>query len=350
MAGMTFVPRVAINASSGITDELRDVIASLECSKIVKNALGGGSRVELKLKNGKPLTILAPLLEVRRGASTVIPKYDGAKRTESSAKPSMVLHVDPSEPGNKEFVEFMNLLDDRAKAICVGKLSELETTKLMQKADHLDEVYKTWDHKAKAGYAERNATSPDASDAPLFVRVKIMSRKDSDFHEPANWLVPVKYVDEDGSIKKYADAGELKKGNMKVQAGLEVNCVMKSSEGYSLDVQLRDVLILERLDGDGADNGAATAQMDPGVASFLEKKRKMAAAKASQEDGATPKVAKVEVSGTAAGRSAEAVVPVAPSDSKEMAEDKSAPANGGGGAHHTEKKKAQLSDDDEEDA
>jgi hypothetical protein len=342
MAGMTFVPRVAINSATGITDEVRDIIASLECSKVVKNSLGGGSRVELKLKNGKPLTILAPLLEVRRGASTLIQKYaDGKKTGESGAKPSMVLYLDSAEPGNKDFVEFMNLLDARAKAICVEKLPELETNKMLQKAEHLESVYNTWDKKAKSRYVERNATAADASDAPLYVRVKIMACKGSDYHEPANWLVSVKYVDENGSIKKYADAGELKKGNMKVQAGLEVNCVMKSSEGYALDVQLRDVLILERLDGDSADNGATTAQLDPGVASYLANKRKMAAEKAAQEGGGPAKAPKVAEESDIAGRAAANAATESPK--------KTAPANAGNSSKPSEKKKAQLSDDEDDD-
>ena len=299
MAGtMSFMPRIVINDKSGVTAEVRDIVASLECNKIVKNSLGGGSRVELKLKNGKPITILAPLLDVIRGASTTIPSRPGDTRGgEKSAKPSMVLHVNKTDEGNKAFLELLNLLDERAKAICVEKIAELESNKKLQTAEHLDSVYNTWDKKAKARFIERNETA-NVEDAPLFLRVKIMSRKDSDYQNPANWLVNVKYVDDEGKVRKYEDASELKKGNMKVQAGLEINCVMKSSEGYALDVQLREVLVLESTGGSNAEDETAMAELDPGVAAFLEKKRKLAAEKASTEDaGAVAgagKVAKVD--------------------------------------------------------
>ena len=290
MAGnMTFVPRVVINESRGVTEEVREIVSSLECTKVVKNSLGGGSRVELKLKSGKPLTILAPLLDITRGASTTIPKYEAGKRAgESSAKPSMVLHLDLSKPGNKELKEFLDLLDERSKAICVEKIADLETNKKLQNADHLEASFNAWDKKAKESYMKRNAAieGVKVEDAPLFLRVKIMSRKDSDFHNPANWLVHVKHIDDAGNIKSYEDAGELKKGGMKVQAGLEVNCIMKSSEGYALDVQLREVLILERTGGGDGENAVAMAEMDPGVAAILEKKRKAAAAKAADEANA----------------------------------------------------------------
>lgn len=287
MAGtMTFTPKVVINSKSGLTDEVREAVASIECSKVVKNTLGGGFRVELKMKNGKPFTILAPMLDVHRGASTSIPKYEQGKRVgEGSAKPSMVLYPIRGDPGSDSLIELLNLLDERAKAICVEKITELESNKKLQTPDHIESVYNTWDKKSKARYAMRVAAgeAKEGEELNAFLRVKIMSRKDSDFHDPSNWMLPVKYIDEDGSIKKYKDASELKKGGMKLQVGLELNCVMKSSEGYSLDVQLREALILEH-SGVDAEDDTALAEVDPDVASLLAKKRAAAQAKKDADE------------------------------------------------------------------
>jgi len=119
----------------------------------------------------------------------------------------------------------------------------------------------------------------------MWIRLKIMCKKDSDKSDPKNWLVTVKEIMEDGTVKKHPDASVLKGGNMRIQPGIELSSMMQSAkEGMSCDYQIRDLLIVERLAGTNT-NSEDLAEADPGIAARIASLKRAAAEKASAEAG-----------------------------------------------------------------
>ena len=326
---MGFTPRVVLNASKGVTQDVRDLVNTLKSVKVTAHR--SGHWMDLKLEDGKPLTFLGPVVEVRRGASATITEVIGGEKKEKPTKPTILLYLVKGDAGSNSLGEFLGLVDERVKQLCVDKIKELETKAKNQNAEYVADEFKAWDSRAKKSFANRHqALEADEGDAPIWIRCKIMVRKDSDDQNPANWLVGVKELDDTGSIKKYGDATELKGGNFKVQPSLEISSMMKSNQGFCVDVQVRELLIVERMAGDTPEHDAANALADPTIEAMMMAKRKAAACAKKEADTKKQKTAAPVVEApppSALYDSDEEDVPVAPAASKH-------------------KKTAYLSDDD----
>jgi hypothetical protein len=290
---MGFTPKVVLNDSKGITSDVTAVVDSLKCNKI--NGHRSGHWMDLKLPDGKSLTLLAPIVEVHRGASAIITEMKNGEKIEKPTKPTLLLHLTKGDAGCDSLGQFLTLVDDRVKQLCVDHIKELESKAKNQNAEYVNEEFKPWDSRAKDSFNKKliGGKVGEADDAPMWISCKIMVRKDSDEQDTSNWLVGVKEITEEGTIKKYADASELKKGNMKVQASLEISSMMQSTNkgqvNFRVDLQVREILIVERMEACSQGNETATAEADPKVAEMMKKRKAAAEAKAAKEkDGVAP--------------------------------------------------------------
>ena len=155
-----------------------------------------------------------------------------------------------------------------------------------QTREYVEEEFKGWDARAlksARAKAQKDGKELDDAEAQLWLRLKVMSKKDSSPQDASNWLVRVKEVMEDGSIKIHPDASVLKSGNLRVQPGIELSSIMHTAkEGFVVDYQVRDILILERLAG-VADATDIAIEADPSILDLILRKRKAAEEKKEKE-------------------------------------------------------------------
>ena len=245
-----FEPKVVIGATSVFDDDVRKLVNTLECANVVEFLCG--SRMDLQLADGGPLTILGPVMEVQRGASANILLKDPASGVvkEKLTKPTMQLHFTKGDVPCDTLSKVLDAVDERVKQICVENIKAIEKQSKFQNAEYVDDEFQPWATRAKAAFSRKRKATDEDADAPLWVRCKIQCVEDTSneqAQDAATWTVSVKEVGDDGNVKEHEDASELRKGNMKVRPSLEVASMTKTGLGMCANLLLREVLIVERM-------------------------------------------------------------------------------------------------------
>ena len=260
---------------------VRDTVDGMKAGMAPQTGRGGSKWMPVKGQDGYAVTIQGPFCKITRGVSTELRQASGEM---SDTSPSVALHLGPAEEGGAAMEALLDALDAKALELVLKNIAGFEPDKKKQNLELIKSQFVAWSDPALRKHDERAQKSAEAGEPEpakhLFFRSKIISRRDAHNKEPKNWIITVKEVNDAGATVP-ADAADLRRGNMVVQPIFEAATIIKSSKGYALDLQLREVLIVERLplDAPAADDIGAHAA-NPALAALM-RKRKAAAAEAT---------------------------------------------------------------------